>query len=61
MKQLLLTLCAVSLSLSLAAQTERWQDPTYIEKNREPMRSSFIVTQTEEQAVAVHDFSQSSL
>lgn len=61
MKQLLLTLCAVSLSLSLAAQTERWQDPTYIEKNREPMRSSFIVTPTEEQAVAVNDFRQSSL
>ncbi|MBQ3185965.1 MAG: DUF4981 domain-containing protein [Alistipes sp.] len=61
MKQLLLTLCAVSFSLSLAAQTERWQDPGFIEKNRKTMRSSFILTPTEEEVVAENDFRQSSL
>lgn len=61
MKRLLLTLCALSMALSLLAQTPRWQDPTYIEKNRQPMRSSFIVTPTEEMTVAVNDFRLSPL
>ncbi|MBR0330531.1 MAG: beta-galactosidase, partial [Alistipes sp.] len=45
----------------LLAQTPRWQDPNYIEKNRLPMRSSFIVTPTAEEAVAINDFRSSSL
>lgn len=61
MKRLVLTLCALTMACSLLAQTPRWQDPNYIEKNRLPMRSSFIVTPTVEEAVAVNDFRSSSL
>ena len=43
MKRLVLTLCALTMVCGLLAQTPRWQDPNYIEKNRLPMRSSFIV------------------
>ena len=61
MKRLVLTLCALTMACSLLAQTPRWQDPNYIEKNRLPMRSSFIVTPTVEEAVAINDFRSSSL
>ena len=61
MKRLLLTLCALMATLQLMADTPRWQDPTYIEKNRQPMRSSFIVTPAEECVVAENDFRLSPL
>lgn len=61
MKRLLLTLCALMATLQLMADTPRWQDPTYIEKNRQPMRSSFIVTPSVEQTVAENDFRLSPL
>ena len=61
MKRLLFTLCAWGLALPLMAQTERWQDPEFIEKNRKTMRSSFILTPTEEATVAENDFRRSPL
>ena len=61
MKRLLLTLCALMGTLQLMADTPRWQDPGYIEKNRQPMRSSFIVTPSVEQTVVENDFRLSPL
>lgn len=45
----------------MAANDPKWQDPNFFEENRLTMRSTFIVTPTAEEAVAVHDFSQSPL
>ena len=62
MKKLLL--CAVALVMgvsAMAANDPKWQDPNFFEENRLPMRSTFIVTPTAENAVAEHDFRQSPL
>ena len=62
MKKLLL--CAVALVMgvsAMAANDPKWQDPTFFEENRLPMRSTFIVTPTAENAVAEHDFTKSPL
>lgn len=61
MKKALLTAWALVACLGLAAQTERWQDPAFIEKNRLPMRSSFILTPEKVQTVAENDFTHSPL
>jgi beta-galactosidase len=62
MKKLLL--CAVALVMgvnAMAANDPKWQDPNCFEENRLPMRSTFIVTPTAENAVAEHDFTKSPL
>ena len=62
MKRLILGVVALVLSLNaMAAKEPKWQDPKFFEENRLPMRSTFIVTPTAENAVAVHDFTQSPL
>ena len=60
MKKLLF--CAVALFVGVSAMgTPKWQDPNVFEENRLPMRSTFIVTPTAENAVSEHDFTQSPL
>ena len=62
MKRLFLGMFAFALSLNaMAANDPKWQDPNFFEENRLPMRSTFIVTPTAENAVAEHDFTQSPL
>ncbi len=62
MKRLVLGAVALVLSLhAMAAKDPKWQDPNFFEENRMPMRSTFIVTPTVEEAVAEHDFTKSSL
>ena len=62
MKKLFLGAVALVLALNaMAAKDPKWQDPNFFEENRLPMRSSFIVTPTAEEAVAEHDFSKSPL
>ncbi len=62
MKKLLF--CAVALVIgasAVGAKDPKWQDPKVFEENRLPMRSTFIVTPTAENAVAEHDFTKSPL
>ena len=62
MKRLFLGVVALALSFNaMAANDPKWQDPNFFEENRLPMRSTFIVTPTAENAVAEHDFTQSPL
>ena len=62
MKRLFLGAVALVLALNaIAAKDPKWQDPNFFEENRLPMRSTFIVTPTAEEAVAEHDFSKSPL
>ena len=62
MKRLFLGAVALVLALNaMAAKDPKWQDPNFFEENRLPMRSTFIVTPTAEEAVAEHDFSKSPL
>ena len=62
MKKLFLGAVALVLALNaMAAKDPKWQDPNFFEENRLPMRSTFIVTPTAEDAVAEHDFSKSPL
>ena len=62
MKKLFLLFLGVGVALSaVAASTPKWEDPNLFEENRLPMRSTFIVTPTAENAVAEHDFTQSPL
>ena len=62
MKRLFLGAVALVLALNaMAAKDPKWQDPKFFEENRLPMRSTFIVTPTAENAVAEHDFSKSPL
>ena len=62
MKRLFLGAVALVLALNaMAAKDPKWQDPNFFEENRVPMRSTFIVTPTAENAVAEHDFSKSPL
>ena len=62
MKKLFLSAVALVMGLSaVAANDPKWQDPNIFEENRLPMRSTFIVTPTAENAVAEHDFAQSPL
>ena len=57
MKRLLLTIATLAcvsatMAQSAAPKMERWQDPNIYEVNREPMRSSFILYPTLEEAKA---------
>ncbi|MBQ2027646.1 MAG: DUF4981 domain-containing protein [Alistipes sp.] len=62
MKRVFLSAVALVLSFSaMAANAPKWEDPNVFEENRLPMRSTFIVTPTAENAVAEHDFTQSPL
>ena len=62
MKRLILGAVALVLSLNaMAAKDPKWQDPKFFEENRLPMRSTFIVSPTAEDAVAEHDFTKSPL
>ncbi len=62
MKKLILGAVTIVLSLNaMAAKDPKWQDPKFFEENRLPMRSTFIVTPTAEDAVAEHDFTKSPL
>lgn len=59
-----LFLCAFALVMgasAMAADDPKWQDPNVFEENRLPMRSTFIVAPTAEQAPGVHDFTASPL
>ncbi len=62
MKRLSITFIALALGINaMAANAPKWQDPNFFEENRLPMRSTFIVTPTADNAVAEHDFTQSPL
>ena len=62
MKKLLFSAIVLLIGVSaIAANDPKWQDPNIFEENRLPMRSTFIVTPTAEDAVAEHDFTQSPL
>ena len=62
MKRLFLCAFALVMGVSaMAADDPKWQDPNVFEENRLPMRSTFIVAPTAEQAPGVHDFTASPL
>ncbi|MCH5329386.1 MAG: DUF4981 domain-containing protein [Alistipes sp.] len=59
-KLLFTALCAAVVSTA-AAQSERWQNPAIFEKEREPMRSSFIVYPQPSEQMFVNEFAHSPL
>lgn len=60
MKQLLIWAALLGGCLELAAQDARWQDPELYAVNREPMRSSFILFDSADEAVPECDYRLSS-
>ena len=61
MKRIIISAVALLIGVAAMAQDPKWQDPNNFGENREPMRSTFIVAPTAEQAPAVHDFEVSPL
>ena len=52
-------LCAVATVAAVSAQGERWQNPAVFEKDRAPMRSSFIVYPQPSEKMFVNEFAHS--
>ena len=53
--------CIVTALVTASAQSERWQNPAVFEKNRAPMRSSFIVYPQPAETMFVNEFAHSPL
>ena len=55
------TVCALTAVTAVVAQAERWQNPAVFEKDRVPMRSSFIVYPQPSDQMFVNEFVHSPL